>query len=623
LCLLMFLGLCVPAAAQELRASTDKRVYLRHELVNIYASLKTEQRRSILPLTPVGITSADKRDAECTVKILRKNRLIKTVGGLDEVKMKYIPSLDRWIINWPIPWNPDLGEYSAVINLRLGGKRYAATTGFTITGRKPKQMDEAFSVMNIEPGDSIIQRVPGVGGRSVRIWENYVLWARFMGASALWHCVGQSQLWNRLDERVFPWDQTALNQVTNLGKECHKYEMKYGTWITSYLVLGNRHDLSPYKQTIGYDRHTDSLRKLIYISIYDRKRQDDIVELLKKMQSNPHVDHLGLDYMRTDFGGYEYADRFVKDMPIEEAPEDWVEMTEEDKMLWLARVLEVDKNKKIEEMWQWWRAHMMSIVISEIVQRAGINKPLWLFSLTWKQGKEHGQDPLMFIDAGVDMNAAMFYSIDKKTYPFMAEDWRNYLKQDNTNLLAGQCVDWNLLGRTTVPPGPEEHFLRQKIAVDRFLPVNPSLGLFWHDLTRAFKGTRGPYSALEWAVTGGASFTYLRRAKGFFPFSVAWDAPDAVKLNEVFTVEVNIKNTSKTDMDYYLKLLKVTNLELFGELTQKFNIGPGEIKTITFQVKAVEKNWKRGNTQMIAFMIQYGRLETQQRYFDFKYLLVE
>jgi hypothetical protein len=164
-------------------------------------------------------------------------------------------------------------------------------------------MPQGFCAMDIEPGDSIITRVPGVDGKSVKIWENYVLWAKFMGASALWHCVGQSQIWNSFKPDDFPWDKISLGQITELGAACHEYGIKYGAWITSFVVLGNRKDLSPYKQSTAYDRSTGGLKPMIYVSILDMKRRQDLIDLLKKFQDNPSVDYLGMDYMRTDFGG--------------------------------------------------------------------------------------------------------------------------------------------------------------------------------------------------------------------------------------------------------------------------------------------------------------------------------
>jgi hypothetical protein len=178
------------------------------------------------------------------------------------------------------------------------------------------------------------------------------------------------------------------------------------------------------------------------------------------------------------------------------------------------------------------------------------------------------------------------------------------------------------LGRSYNPSGPEEHFLRQKFACDKLQKVNPSFGFFWHDLTRAFKSTKGPYSALEWAVAGGATFTYLRKSNDFFPFEVTWDVPDNVAKDEVFNIDITIKNNAPISMDYYLKLLKVSNLEMYGDISQQFYLAPDEIKSFSFQVKAIERTYKKNFMQMLAFMIQYDGLKTQQRYFDFKYIEV-
>ncbi|MFP4466986.1 MAG: hypothetical protein ACLFP1_08045 [Candidatus Goldiibacteriota bacterium] len=613
--------------AGNLFLTADKSEYLRYEIVHFYAEFKeaVPGRNSVLNFfrKQPKITENMKSSAVCTAKIFHKNRQIETVGGIKEVRLLYNPALDKWVGKWPIPWNPSTGPYSAAAALKINGKTFASNVSFKIKKRVPPKLPKGFCSMNIEPGSSIIRRVPGAGGKSVRIWENYILWAKFMGATTLWHNVGQSQLWHRLDSNVFPWDKTTLRQISDVAETCHENGLTYGGWITSYVALGNRLDLSPYKRTIGYDRNSGKLKELKYISIYDQKRQQDIINLLQKLENNPHVDYLGLDYMRTDFGGYEYAPEFIKDMPVYSIPAGWNTLEEKDKMLWLARKLEIEKNRELADMWNWWRAHKMSIIIREIKIKSGVTKPLWVFSLTWRQGKEHGQDPHMFIDAGVSINSAMFYSISKATYPLMLADWRSYLEKNPTALAAGQCVDWNLLGKTYFPPGPQEHFIRQQMAVDSFIDVNPNLGLFWHDLTRAFmRSPQGVYSPLEWAITGAASFSYLRARQGFFPFEVKWEAPDTAVLKKSFPVKITVKNTGPITANYYLRVLGLKNLGMYGSASRSFYLAPGTEKTFVFNLAALNRDERKKFMQMVGFMIQYGGMKTQERYFDFKYLMI-
>lgn len=617
----------------------EKPEFMRYDVVNIYATITEDPEKKTLKERIVSKVSAiagqsqddsknpavnpDKLKAVAEMKVTYRGQPVKTIGNIRTLTMKYDPENDNWHGKWPVPWNPTLGEYKAEVTLLYKGKKYKDTLSFRINGRKPPPLPKGFSVMNVEPGHSIIQRVPGADGRSVKLWENYVLWAKFMGVDAVWHLVGQSQIWNDLNPGTFPWDKPTVAQMNDFGAELHKQGIKYGAWISSFIMLGNRLDLAPYSQTTGYDRQTNSLRKLIYISILDKKRHDDIAELMRRIQAEKNVDYIGLDYMRTDFGGYEFAEEFVKEMPLPGVPDDWKEMSAEDKMLWLGRKIEIEAHPDFIDMWRWWRAHKMSNIILYLRQKSGATKPIYLFSLTWEQGKHHGQDPLMFIDAGIDMNGGMFYSIDKANYPKMIDSWEKYLRQGNTNLVAGQCVDWGLLGRTYNPPGPEEHFLRQKLIVDELLPVNPSLGLFWHCISRAFIRTRGPYTPLEWAVTGSASFSYLRKKQGVFPFTTDWNVPDTVAQNEFFTVEINVKNTSEITQNFSLKFLRLSNLSTTEDIAQKFYLAPGEIKTMTFQVSVVQADPKKQNMQMLAYMIQYGSMSTQERYFDFKYITVE
>ncbi len=610
--------------ALSIRLSTDKTDYLRYEIVRIYCAEDSPLKNSLVKMASgIEAVSANiTKDSSCTAKIYHEGKLIRTIGGLDVIKMEYDPKTASYSGKWPIPWNPGLGEYKAEVTFKAGKKKASGTVSFKIQGRQPLRFPKGFCITDIEPGDSIIKRVPGIGGKTVKVWENYVLWAKYMGADALWHCVGQSQIWNTLNTNEFPWNKATINQVSELGEALHDFGMKYGCWITSFVMPGNRHDLSPYQMTTGYDKANDTLKKMIYISIDDERRHNDIIDLLKKLNANPNVDYVGLDYIRTDFGGLEMVDQFLTDMPVI-VPEGFMELPRESRMLWLGKKLEIEKDRSIEEMWQWWRAHKMSTIIKKIKEKAGITKPMWAFTLTWKNGKQHGQDPLMFIDAGLDFNAGMFYSIDKPMYPMLINDWKDYLKQGSTTLMAGQCVDWNLLGKTYEPPGPHEHFIRQEKLVNELLPVNPSLGLFWHDLTRAFMGTRGPYPPIEWATAGAATFTHLRRSEKLFPFTVSWDCPDTVHAAEHFTVEINVTNISRSNSDYYLKLLKMEGVSVPENVTQKFSLAPDEVKTLTFQLSIPKQDPKRGNMFMVPFMLQYGGMSTQERYFEYKYVKVE
>ena len=249
-CIIILLTVTCAVFGEGIKLRSGKASYLRYELVDLYC----EYTGPMLDIN--GASDRVRAAAVCTAKVFCDNRQVTTVGETDSITFSYNPALKRWTGLWPIPWNPRLGNYRAVIYFQSGAKKFAGTVGFSVIKRVPLPLPKGFCAMDIEPGDSIITRVPGMGGKSVKIWENYVLWAKFMGASALWHCVGQSQIWNSFKPDDFPWDKITLSQISQLGAECHKYDIKYGAWITSFVVLGNRKDLSPYKQSTAYERST-------------------------------------------------------------------------------------------------------------------------------------------------------------------------------------------------------------------------------------------------------------------------------------------------------------------------------------------------------------------------------
>jgi hypothetical protein len=251
----------------------------------------------------------------------------------------------------------------------------------------------------------------------------------------------------------------------------------------------------------------------------DAQRQNDLVALIQRLDAMPHVDAVGLDYLRTDFGGLEFTDDFIRDMDVKlDLPGD----SPTARQIWLGRIITRHQDPAIEELWQWWRAQKVAHVMQSILERAQPCKPVWVFSLGWMQGHQHGQDPYMFYDAGVSFSAPMFYEVAERSYPFMLKDWGNYLDRaaSPASLVLGQPVDGRLLGEEPGRLGPMLQDQRQRMALQA-LGQRAQLGMFWHDLNRALTGGRSQATAREWALAGACSFAALREAQGTIPCHVS------------------------------------------------------------------------------------------------------
>jgi hypothetical protein len=206
---------------------------------------------------------------------------------------------------------------------------------------------------------------------------------------------------------------------------------------------------------------------------------------------------VGLDYIRNALGGVELVDDFVAEMPNLALPAEWNGLSKTERMLWLARKKAMRKDMALIDAWQWWRARRVALIVKEVKARLG-NKPLWAFTLTWDKGWHHGQDPVMMSDAGVDLDALMFYEADKAQYAQMLRDWNAYVRKGDVNLVPGNIFDWNLHQKDA--SGPAEFGRRLDAALDRVYADGPAQGVFYHDLGRLLWSTRlGKWGTKGWA----------------------------------------------------------------------------------------------------------------------------
>ncbi len=609
---MLFLWMPGTVAAESLVIDTGKSAYWRYELVDITASLNTRSAQALGTLP--GTLQAS---------IWRGKKKIVTVGNMPTVALVH-NGTGHWQGKWPIPFNPRLGTYTVKLQqLLTDGNTLTAVGTFKVKGRKPYQLPAGFSVVTYEGGKYGPNRTPGLQAEDASSWRNLIVWTDYMGADAFWHCVGQTQIWGRRKAEQYPWSEYTVRLMHRAAAAAHDAGLQYGAWITAFVVIGNKPEETGYRFTLGYNREQNALRQLRYVSLGCEKRTNHIIELLEKFEADPNVDYLGLDYMRTDFGGYEFAGNFVEDMSIA-VPGEWERWSDSEKSLWMARLIEIKRDPTARAKWRWWRAHKVGLVIEHIVAQVKPTKPLWVFSLGWQTGHQHGQDLLMMLDAGVGFNAPMFYSIDRPDFPHMLTSWKNYLSRADASVVVGEPVDWNLLQRTLAPAGPREHLDRQTAALQKLKSVSKSFGFFWHDLARAFFGARGPYGNREWIMAGAASFTQLKAAAGRMPLSVRLQVPQDMVLDRKTKIQAEIVNSSTNTVTAIrvelVPMPRLTNLNPEPEIIE--SLAAGETRTVTLYCKTNSIYEKNGGKQMVA--VRVTSLESGQHnpWFDFVYLPV-
>jgi len=573
--------------------STGKRAYWRYEMVDFQVDA-------------AGGVLNPSSDPVLEIRIFRNGRPSLGLPGKDACLLRWDPNLQAWHGRWPIPWNPELGEYQARLarpaalsegsehsyfagpgltrTVRVLEGRWLADCGFTLKGRRPSMLPPGFSVITLEPGSSGY-RFPGPEG-GPRKSQNAFAWARFMGADAFWQCALQTDVQRGTKPADLPWGQHDLAMMQQYASEAASQGVAFGAYMLTFLVGGD-YKRTDYEFTLSYDRRSGSLQPIRFISMADSKRQREITAALKMLAATPGVSYIGLDYVRANTGGLEFTDEFLNDFDLE-VPEDLRRAGVQERRLWLGRHLAYDQDKRLHDLWDWWRAHRVALVLKGMLEEAKVTQPVWVFSLGWKQGHQHGQDPRMLIDAGISFNSPMFYEADQDQYPVMLSDWRHYLGGTGGVLVFGQCVDSKLLHPRPGFNGPEEHLQRQMEVLSELSPVTDRIAFFWHDLNRAVAGGRGGEGMREWALAGAASFSRLREAAGALPLSLSVTSEGVVPS---LSGTVKVRNISSARLDK-VRVEDVWTPGL-GEMTPRSwwvrDLEPGESRDLTFTVAITDR----------------------------------
>ena len=429
------------------------------------------------------------KDAPPRFVVTRDSAPVTTVAGIREMATtKVAPG--RWTARWPVPWNAPPGTYTPALVGRSDLALRVRVVPFKIGRRVPKAMPKGFVVSTLESVMPLTSmKVKGPDGKETD-WRGLLDWAKYQGADAFWMLGGQSPGLGK-DEI---WMQTNLKMIPKVAEECHKRGLQFGVYAMFSLTMSKTEKLPGYE----YGLEIKDARPVVtrVISLRDRKRLDDVAAFLAPYAADPNVDWVGLDYIRNALGGYELVDEFVAEMPGITVPPEWRKLSRDERMTWLARKKIMRRDENFVDAWQWWRAHRVALIVKEIKARLN-GKPMWAFTLTWDKGHHHGQDPVMMNDAGIDIDALMFYEADRPQYAAMVQAWHDYAKRGDVQLLPGDIYDWGLHQKD--PAGPGEMARRMKLSITQVYGDGPARGIFYHDVARLLWGRLGTWGTRGWA----------------------------------------------------------------------------------------------------------------------------
>lgn len=395
-------------------------------------------------------------------------------------------------------WNEEDGQYE--IQIYYGDRvcSFHDTLTFILKRRVPPGIKKGFCVVDLEMNPSIRERKFESPGGEQTDYRALLEWAQYMQADAVWILAGETTGFQLRTKRAHHWDAGPLENLYLLKKKAGRYGVAIGAYIMSFYVPGTHGVPGRYEPGIGYNSEKDYLYRSKHISLFSEQRIQDIIELASAFEKDPEIAFIGLDFIRTGRAdGYELAPAVVKDTNIR-VPPGWDVLSTDEKIRWFAKKIEVERDPLILEKWRWWRAHRVAEIVQRVIKEAQITKPLWVYTLGWNHGKEHGQDPVMFFDAGVTIDAVMLYEANSDQFKRLLQHWKNYLKEGQGNIIVGNCIDQNLLDSQY--NNPPDELMRRNIEGYRNIKNNGfASGLFLHDLARGLWGRRGGHTLHEYA----------------------------------------------------------------------------------------------------------------------------
>jgi hypothetical protein len=625
-------GPATGSAAFPLELSSDARSYLRYNLVRLTATVVTAAGEPTTLATPPEV-------------IVRHNgEIVSTVGRVERLKLRFDRGRQVYQAWWPVPWNAAPGEYWAEARipvadpeawtwetpeqrrerlrarrrvkgqpeeLAVSGESYCVAQVRIVINARPKaDIPPGTCVATWEP-DFRPSRIPRPQG-GLGDWKTMFEWCQFMGADTFWFRGGVTEVYQGKLTDETPFKPYNIESIPALAAEARHRGLRFGAWAAAYTTYpkGNNRNKPDYQYAQDISRTTGAVRSLDFISLLEPKRIDHLAQFFNRLQADPNVDYLGLDYMRSDRGGYEMVDKFTSEMPVK-LPEGFNQWSRTKRWQYVAGKIEREwqSDPNFYDSWNWWRAHTGAEIVRDIRAKGQLTKPLWIFVLSWWHGKQHGQDPLMFNDAGVSLLAPMLYQVSNRgQFDKMVGDWNKYLQAGQTNILPGDQVDFYWHQKTLRPAAPEEMYDRMISAHRNYEKGGLTVGCFWHDISRAATGSNlGPYPGTEWALAGGAAFTTVRNGWKVYPMVAELAAPAGHALSSAFTVQVKLENIVEREVKRLnLEIVPTAGVEAVGNGRKQVpSLGAGQSLSVPFTVRLKGANAARANRFMVALKVTW------------------
>lgn len=554
----------------NLKLILDKEGYYRFEVIRI------------------NLVSEDTIDiSDLKIFMKRGDYLIPNVGGLHDAFFRY---QDGTIYSsYAMGYNPPSGDYEILVKSISKPEWEGITKSFKILRRVHPPLEKGFSVVNWEYGINIKSfDFTGPYGKKGGV-EQLAKWLSYMGVDAFWILGGQTTGWDKNVTPDTPWgSDITLKNLNLLTAAAKKEGVKTGAYVMSFFTPANGKIAAGYINSLGYNK--GSIHDSLHISLMDKRRIQNIVDRMITFENDPNVDFVGLDFIRTGRAdGYEMGPLVIKDMNIT-TPKNYANYSIEDKVKWFARNVENQKNQVMIKKWRWWRAHRVATIANQVINDAKLTKPMWVFTLGWEHGSQHGQDPYMFFDAGVFADAAMLYEANYIQFRNMMVQWPNYMTYNKNNLIIGNASDLKFLDGEMGSYGLE-YLRRTKTAYTKIYREGLAKGIFIHDLSRALWSKRRYYTIGEWALLHGHATSEFKKDHGLIPYEGEISFDQTSSSARELTGKMIIKNISKQNLNNLQVEYAPTGAYdlVFDNVPENIALSVGESISFSFKARLKEK----------------------------------
>ncbi len=587
------------------RPETDRLTYLHYHIIRI----QVKGNEKLFP------------GSDAVFNIYKNGKKVTGIGGQQDINVKYDIEKGMWEGQFPVPWAAPRGVYTIKY---AGTEDINAWNGaFAIHSRRPSDsFKEPLKIMTMETTRPLRgfnvpppRSLEGAGYRGIFEWTKYI------GGNTLWYLAAQTSSYTEGDlSYEDPWLKDNLRTLEEFSDAAKNSGLNFGAWIVSFRSFGI-FSLKPewYEYSYAYRRHSGEIYETNGISILDNRRIRDVIKMASYLNSLDNVDYVGLDYIRPApaVAGLELVDDFIEVMEIE-VPATWSSFTKEGRMKWLAEIVSApgNRNHPLKQKWNWYRASRMAMIIKRIKSEAVTDKPLWVFMLSWDKGHEHGQDAVMFQDAGADIVAVMMYEADRRRFDNFVRSWKDYLIGTRVNLVVGNQVDWPVHQHAVYPAGPQEFGTRLEKGISELTsPVNLK-GAFINDFSRILSGRRGPYEKNEWLAAAGRAFSLLNNPQ---ELNLDISLNSEIVNGQEFTGSLTVKNISGKNMkNVGIESLKTPGINISPSSKKISSINAGsEVKMLFAGSVSASPSIRKGN-YMIAFRVEHE----DNIYIDYKYFPV-